>query len=312
LVCSEGSHKDLSNIKYFKKSLFSKKPGYIVIYSTSAYLGIRQIMELKWKGYNIIYSYLDEISVEILGNVPATNGSLDIFNKLEQIDPDLIITSAKKLYAEMLLRFPKEKVILVPNGVDVENFSQQTRDIPKDIKEINNPIIGYYGALAPWLDYEVLNRLSKERPNYNFVYIGDNYNGGLYKLDKRDNVYFLGPRHYRELGKYSALFDVCMIPFREGEIAKATSPLKLFEYMAARKPVVVTKDLVECYGYEGVLVSKNHDDFIANIDRALELGKDENIKERLFEYAKQNTCEKRAQTIEDKLTELEGLQNEQA
>ncbi|MDR2395566.1 MAG: glycosyltransferase [Endomicrobium sp.] len=284
-----------------------KFKSYIVLYSSTSVIRLKEIMELKKKGNHIIYSYIDRISEQIFG-ATHTQDILEIFNNLEKIDPVLIIASAKNLYKEMLLRFPEKKVVLIPNGVEIENFSLDAAEIPKDMEKIlheNKTIIGYYGAMAPWLDYELLNKLAAERPNYNFVYIGCDYNDSLHKLNKRSNVHFLGQKEYKELGEYSILFDVCTIPFCEGEIAKSTSPLKLFEYMAARKPVVVTKDLVECYGYEGVLVSKNHDDFINNIDRALELGRNENIKNKLFEYASQNTWAKRASIIVEKITEIE-------
>jgi glycosyltransferase involved in cell wall biosynthesis len=278
---------------------------YLVIYSTSYWLNVEDIIRLKQEGFKIIYSYIDEISSEISSE---TTKLLEIFNNLEKIDPVLIVSSAKHLHMEMLQRFPKEKILLVSNGVEVENFNKKFENIPKDMKDIvknNKPTIGYYGGIAPWIDYKLLNKLSILRPNYNFVYIGVDYNGFCLKeLKIRDNVYYLGSKQYEKLGEYSNLFDVCMIPFKEGEIAKKTSPLKLFEYMAARKPVVVTKDLLECYGYEGVLVSKNHDDFIANVDKALKLAKDENVKNKLLEYAVQNTWKKKAQAIDNKLTEL--------
>ena len=48
-----------------------------------------------------------------------------------------------------------------------------------------------------------------------------------------------------------------MIPFEPGEIAKTTSPLKLFEYFAMEKPVVVTSEMAECIVYD--IVEKGHD-----------------------------------------------------
>lgn len=115
---------------------------------------------------------------------------------------------------------------------------------------------------------------------------------------------FLAQKNYDILASYGIHFDCCIIPFLRGEIAKATSPVKLFEYMAMKKPVVATKDLQECYGYEGVLVSQSSDEFIKNVDKAIQLGKDQDIQDKLYHYAQQNTWGKRARDIVTRLKEL--------
>ena len=270
-------------------------------------IDINTTLRLKQEGYEIIYEYIDEISDEIFGG--AASFLREKHRRLEEAEPSLIITTAKKLYEEMAARFGEEKVILSPNAVDVEHFNNVDKSvIPDDLIEItrkDQSIIGYYGAIAPWLDYELINRAAKERPDYNFVFIGPNYDNEWAKEFKQTNIKYLGAKHYSELPQYSIHFDVCMIPFKEGEVAKLTSPLKLFEYMAAKKAVVVTKDLLECYGYEGVLPSQNDEEFITNLDKALMLGKDVNIQNKLFSYARENTWKQRAVAIDKRISEIE-------
>lgn len=88
-----------------------------------------------------------------------------------------------------------------------------------------------------------------------------------------------------------------MIPFEIGEIAKSTSPLKLFEFMAAGKPCVCTRDLDECKGYDGILIAKDSDDFIEKIKVAMELSKNNTVRERLYEYARINSWGQKAKDI---------------
>lgn len=111
----------------------------------------------------------------------------------------------------------------------------------------------------------------------------------------------MGEKKYKELIRYSSLFDCAIIPFKDGEIAKATSPVKLFEYMCAQIPVVCTKDMQECYGYDGVFIAKDNTDFINCVDSAIAISKDENVKIKLLEYAKQNTWAQRAIDIQQVL-----------
>ena len=111
------------------------------------------------------------------------------------------------------------------------------------------------------------------------------------------NIYYLGPKKYADLPKYSSKFDCAIIPFGLGEIAKGTSPVKLFEYMAMGLPTVVTKDLKECEGYDYVYLAKNEKDFSDKLKLAIRESKKSDVKEKLRTYAEDNTWMKRAEDI---------------
>jgi glycosyltransferase involved in cell wall biosynthesis len=91
-------------------------------------------------------------------------------------------------------------------------------------------------------------------------------------------------------------FDVATIPFRLNAITHATSPLKLFEYMAACKPVVITP-MQESMRYAGVLVARDALEFSAQLDRALEMRHDQTYLATLKRVAQENTWEARARQI---------------
>lgn len=191
-------------------------------------------------------------------------------------------------------------IILNSNGVEIEAFKNVDDSVPNDLQQIlanGKKIVGYYGAIAPWLDYELINKVTLALSGINFVFIGCNYNNGLSALKVRENVHYLGVKKYTELPHYSKHFDICIIPFEIGEIAKSTSPLKLFEFMAAGKPCVCTRDLDECKGYDGILIAKDSDDFIEKIKTAMELSKNETVRTRLYEYARLNSWEQKAKDI---------------
>ncbi|MFT2612714.1 glycosyltransferase family 1 protein, partial [Escherichia coli] len=57
-----------------------------------------------------------------------------------------------------------------------------------------------------------------------------------------------------------AYSDFCLLPFSPGKISDAVSPIKVFEYLFAGKPVVST-DLPEINGYPGLRIEKNPEDF---------------------------------------------------
>lgn len=290
--------------------LLDRKQGeiYYWLFSTTE-KKLKELKKLKQSGIKIIYDYIDDIHESITKNIHI---QIENFNNLDLLDPVILVASAKKLHDQLLVRFPSAKVVIAQNAVDIEHFNiyqLNNNEIPTDMAEVLNTgkkIVGYYGAIAPWLDYKLLNKLSANRKDYIFVYIGVDYNGGLKNLIMRDNVIFLGQKQYGELPNYSKMFDCAIIPFENGDIAKSTSPVKLFEYMAMGLPTVCTKDLVECKGYEYVYVSNDEYDFEKNIDIAINNKSDKRIVDLLYKQAQKNTWQKRVDTIFAAIIKTEG------
>jgi glycosyltransferase involved in cell wall biosynthesis len=110
------------------------------------------------------------------------------------------------------------------------------------------------------------------------------------------NIYWLGVKQYDELPSYLHYFDVATIPFLVNDITHATSPLKLFEYMAGGKPIVITP-MRESMQYDGVLVADGPDKFAEQLDKAILLSKDPQYVNKIKRLALQNTWESRAEEI---------------
>ena len=144
-------------------------------------------------------------------------------------------------------------------------------------------------------------RYIRSHPEWEFVYLGVDYNGAAVELVNEKNVHNLGAKNYEQLPKYAHFFDCAMIPFKRGAIAKATSPVKLFEYMASGLPTVCTRDLQECEGYKYVYMSKNDKDFGQNIGKAIEDHKNSSAREMLLKQAEENTWAKRVKIIAENL-----------
>lgn len=273
------------------------------MYST-AYAHEPEDIRQKAQGNTLVYEYIDHIDPQISGdkeNIKRLNALKDFaFNG----GADYIVASAQKLYDEAVAAVGVEKVIFARNGVDVKHYKSPAHDnypIPANILEFKNKyknIVGYFGAMAPWLWYDVVNELVSNRPDLGFIFIGPDYYGGIHRLSKADNVLYLGTVDYKILPAYARLFDVCFIPFEPGEIARTTSPLKLFEYFALQKPVVVTDEMRECTFFNEVFRGNSANSLSHEIDNALSVKDDVQFELRLLDLANQNSWAERAKAMQ--------------
>ena len=103
---------------------------------------------------------------------------------------------------------------------------------------------------------------------------------------------------FKVLKEYAKHADVLTIPFVINNITLATSPVKIFEYMALHKPIVTT-DMPECRKYKSVFIGHNHDEFIKKIDEALKLKNDKKYIALLDKEARENDWSKKAKAIID-------------
>jgi hypothetical protein len=98
-----------------------------------------------------------------------------------------VVATAKRLHDEVLAVRPD--ALLNPNGVDYLHFGharEKNMRVPEDLRPVvekRQPVIGYYGALAKWFDYDLLKTVAAARPEYQFVLIGPDYDGSLLKAN---------------------------------------------------------------------------------------------------------------------------------
>lgn len=147
----------------------------------------------------------------------------------------LIFASAKSIYNELAKQHTN--VHHIPNGVDFQHFAQK-QPRPADLPT-SPDLIGYSGAIAPWVDWDLLDYVARQNPQLTFVFLGS-----LFQLHKfplqLPNVKYLGLKNYSQLPGYLQHFKVGLIPFRLTEMTKGCNPIKLYEYYAAGLPVLAT------------------------------------------------------------------------
>ena len=138
------------------------------------------------------------------------------------------------------------------------------------------------------------------------ILIGVEHDDSLKKsgLLERKNVRYFGKKPYDVLAGYVHYFDVCMIPFVLNEITEATSPVKLFEYMAMEKPVVSTA-LPECMKYDPVVIAYSQEEFVEAVYDCWNGREDQKRKEQLNRCAWENDWSAKAGKLKKHLSQWE-------
>ncbi|HZC05060.1 MAG TPA: glycosyltransferase [Ktedonobacterales bacterium] len=228
----------------------------------------------------------------------------------------VVAGTATDLMAELTPSRPD--AILCPNAVDYAHFAPAAvasaaplAQAPDDMRAIlarSKPVIGYYGALAEWFDYDLLARTARALPDYEFVLVGPEYDLKLSDtaIHGVENIHWLDAKPYAALPAYLRCFTVATIPFVVNDAINAVSPLKLFEYMAGGKPIV-TSDLVECRKYPVVLTAATPDEWVTRLREAVALSHDSAYLERLDVTARENTWHARARRLTAALEARERL-----
>lgn len=142
-------------------------------------------------------------------------------------------------------------VELIPNGVDVEMFSDSFKSdlLKKDVGPSGKFIVLYAGAHGEANDLEVVLEAASslvENKEIVFIFIGDGKEKSSL-IDKAselrlDNVEFYPPVPKVEMPGVLASADVCLAILKPIEAFKTTYPNKVFDYMAAGKPVLLAID----------------------------------------------------------------------
>lgn len=188
-----------------------------------------------------------------------------------------IITQTETL-KNILKDYTKKQIDVIPNGVDTKNFRPKIKNnVRKEFKiKKNEKIIVFVGAFMQWHGVQDIPEIAINIPEAKFLIIGE---GPLYSEIKEKsktikNIILTGAVDSQKIPQLLAAGDILIAPFNTTRFNKLEkygfwwSPVKLFEYMAAGKPII-SYDYTEVkniVGEAGILAHKGDlKDFIRQI-----------------------------------------------
>lgn len=197
-------------------------------------------------------------------------------------------------------KLPKNSVYkVVTNGVDFAGFKKSQPVLDKgEYKKI----AGFIGGIYEWVNLELIKKSALAFPEILFVLIGPtNRKAEIKNLESITNIKYLGAANKTEIANYFASLNIGLVPFLSEDDCPRLATVdsnKIYQYLYFGYPVV-SSDFSQVRNLSDyILISKNSDEFIKNLSKAIEMKTSDLAKK----FAMANTWDKKAKEIIDFLT----------
>ena len=216
-----------------------------------------------------------------------------------------VVTINENVKAELVENFPhlKERMMVFPNGTNIKEDigkekAREMLSLPKDQK-----IATYVGSFIGWKGIETVIEAARRLCDVHFYFLGiageDFEKKGV---SVPSNVHALGWKLHKEGLLFQTASDVLVVTGTKHDKYSYhhTSPMKLFEYMAAKRPIVASRTpAILLVADESKVFFHEPDDTDSFVD-AMEsaFGEDSSEKvEKSFQYAKEISWDNRAKKV---------------
>jgi glycosyltransferase involved in cell wall biosynthesis len=158
---------------------------------------------------------------------------------------DAVIVCSQRLF-ETRQPLAAGKLHRIPNGVDAEHYRQvlsASGPLPPSAAAWPRPVFGYTGTVhQDRLDIDLTAAVAAGLDAGSLVFIGPNHlpPNLQRRLTDTGRVIFHPAVSYEQIPQLMRAFDVCMVPHRASQFVESLQPIKLWEYLAAGKPIVST------------------------------------------------------------------------
>jgi glycosyltransferase involved in cell wall biosynthesis len=245
----------------------------------------------------VIYHCVDDMAAQAGIDAAAFRAAEERF----AARADLVLASAPAL--ESRLRTLSSNVLYAPNVADTALFATALAPGPLDsaLAVLPAPRIVFTGAIvATKLDFDLLIALARARRAWSFALVGPVGPGDprtdVSELAGEPNIHLLGARAYSELPDVLRAADAGLIPYARNELTESIFPMKVYEYLAAGRPVVSTP-LPALEGLAEVATAPDAPGIAGLLDDALAHDDEERRTER-SRVAASHSWERRLQQIE--------------
>ncbi|MDE0898143.1 MAG: glycosyltransferase [Longimicrobiales bacterium] len=238
---------------------FVSEPGSLVITQVPVREWTPFVLTAREKGAATVYDCIDRWDSELGWGWYQSENEAELAR-----DSEYLVASAYEL-VDHIERLSGRETELLPNAFNARLFTKEAlrAERPDDLPEAER-IALYVGALwGSWLDWDLVKRSAQAHPRTAFVFVGDRRREGR---GLPANCHFLGLKPQTDLPSYLGHADLAFLPWRVSDVTRATSPLKIYEFVAAGLPVA-GPDIEPLRGIPGVRRATDEMDFVDLVGR---------------------------------------------
>lgn len=226
----------------------------------------------------VIFDYVDDYVAMLNSEMPILDNKISkrteyyLFSYILK-NSDLVFSISHELKSkvhQMVGNSPP--CVILPNGVDSTIFPVSSYVDPPELHE--PPTVGFVGSFEYFIDFDMILKAANKRPEINFLLVGD---GRRYEYVEREvrekdlnNVILTGLVESHEVPDYIRQMDICINTFKPTPVSHSAVPLKLFEYLSLRRPVISTSlREVQTIDQEFLYYADTTNELVSEIDEIL-------------------------------------------
>jgi glycosyltransferase involved in cell wall biosynthesis len=136
-------------------------------------------------------------------------------------------------------------VHVLPNGVSLEKAAAAPGAPIQQIASAGKPVVGFLGAFEYFIDLDLIIDTAKAMPDLHFLLVGTGrrwkHVAGRVEAESIGNIQLTGGVPHDQVFAYIRAMDVCLNTFAKLPVSHRACPIKLFEYLSQKRPVVSTR-----------------------------------------------------------------------
>ena len=136
-------------------------------------------------------------------------------------------------------------VHVLPNGVSLAKAAAAPSVPIQAVVNQEKPVVGFLGAFEYFIDLNLMVDVAKELPDLHFLYVGTGRGwkqvAARIEREQLANVQLTGGVPHDQVFAYVRKMDICLNLFTKIPVSHRACPIKLFEYLSQKKPVITTR-----------------------------------------------------------------------
>jgi len=227
--------------KYARQLITNQAIDAILLYNIPQYRfsTIKNVIQL----FDYADDYIDMLAKELgtLGNTLTLGLANKTLTKMFQ-NADIILSVSHEL-AKLVPSH--NKVHVLANGVKQGALTQQDKSTTLKVRNGNKPIVGFLGAFEYFIDFDLILEAAQQLPSIHFLLVGTGRDWQKVKTkvenNNLSNVQLTGGVPHTDVFQYISAMDICLNIFTLIPVSHRACPIKLFEYMSQKKPVISSR-----------------------------------------------------------------------